>query len=145
MSDLQPSNNQVWDRLFELLYGCDESITDVEVDADLQRAGIDMRPAYRRFQAMITERQARHRLAMARGTRTSIIEKLRDVVSPQVSDLRTGVRDFIDRVFSGSEQVAHFHKLDKAATDDDLKSLMDDLCRLAEIRQAKDKDGPKAE
>lgn len=145
MSNLQPHNRQVWDRLFDLLYACDESVTDAEVDADLQQAGIDMRPAFRRLQAMIEQKKARQQLARARETRNSIMDRLRDVVGPAVTDLRAGVRDFIDRVFSGPEQVAHYHKLEKAATDEDLKSLMDDLTKLAELRQAKDKDGPKAE
>ena len=55
------------------------------------------------------------------------------------------MREFIDRLFSGPEQVAHYHKLEKAATEEDLQSLMDDLTKLAELRQTKDKDGPKAE
>lgn len=145
MSDLQAQNKQVWDRLFNLLYACDESITDVEVDADLQQAGIDMRPAFRRMHEIIEQRQARQQFARAGETRQSIIDKLRGVVGPKVTDLREGAREFIDRVFSGPEQFAHFHKLEKAATDEDLQSLMDDLTKLAELRQTKDKDGPKAE
>jgi hypothetical protein len=145
MSDLETHNQTVWDRLFDLLYACEESITDAEVDADLQQAGIDMRPAFRRLHEMIEQKKARQQFARAREFRASLMDKLQDVVSPKVSDLRTGVREFIDRVFSGPEQVAHYHKLEKAATDEDLQSLMDDLTKLAELRQTRDKDGSKAE
>ena len=145
MSDLQAHNKKVWDRLFDLLYACDETVSDAEVDTDLQQAGIDMRPAFRRLSEMIEQRKARQQFAQARETRQSMIDKLRSVVGPKVTDLRNGVREFIDRLFSGPEQVAHYHKLEKAATEEDLQSLMDDLTKLAELRQTKDKDGPKAE
>lgn len=145
MSELQAHNEKVWDRLFELLYARDESVSDAEVDADLQQAGIDMRPAFHRLSEMIEQRKARLQFAQARETRQSMMDKLRGVVGPKVTDLRNGVHEFIDRVFSGPEQVAHYHKLEKAATEEDLQSLMDDLTRLAELRQTKDKDEPKAE
>ncbi len=145
MSDLQVHNKEVWDRLFDLLYACDESVTDSEVDTDLQHAGIDMRPAFRRMHEMIEQAKARQQFADARDTRQLMMDRLRAVVGPKVTDLRNGVREFIDRVFSGPEQVAHYHKLEKAASEEDLQSLMDDLTRLAELRKTKDQDGPKAE
>lgn len=145
MSDLRFQDLKVWDRLFDILYGCDESVTDAEVEIDLQQARIDMQPAFRRLHEMIERKKARQQFAKARETRQSMMDKIRDVVGPKVTDLRNGVREFIDRVFSGPEQVAHYHKLEKAATEEDLQSLMDDLTRLAELRQTKDEDAPKAE
>jgi hypothetical protein len=145
MSELQVHNKKVWDRLFDLLYACDESVSDAEVDADLLQAGIDMRPAFRRLSEIIEQRKAHLQLALARETRQSMMDKLRGVAGPKITDLRNGVREFIDRVFSGPEQVAHYHKLEKAATEEDLQSLMDDLTMLAELRQTKDKDESKAE
>lgn len=145
MSDLQAHDKKVWDRFFELLYTCDESINDAEVEANLKEARIDMRPAFRRLAEMIEQGKARQQFAHARETRQSMMDKLRGVAGPKVTDLRNGVREFIDRVFSGPEQVAHYHKLERAATEEDLQSLMDDLTRLAELRQTKDTDGLKAE
>jgi hypothetical protein len=145
MSDLHAHSQKVWDRLFDLLYTCEEAITDAEVDADLKQAGIDMRPAFRRLNEMIEQKKARLQFVQARQVRASMMDKLRDVVGPTVTDLRSGVREFINRVFSGSEQVAHFHKLDQAATDEDLRSLMDDLTKLSELRRTKDKNGSKGE
>jgi len=145
MNKLEAHDQKVWDRLFELLYACDEPITDAEIDADLQQAGIDMRPAYRRLHEMIEQKKARQQFAQAHELRASMVDKLRNVVGPKMADLRTGVREFIDKMFNGPEQVAHFHKLQKAATDEDLQSLMDDLTKLTALRQTKDKDGSKAE
>ena len=142
MSDLQAYDDWVWDRLFDVLFACDESVTDDVVDAELQDAGIDMKPAFRRLNELIEQKTAREQLARAHEIRASMMEKLRDIIGPKVSDLRSGVRDFIDRAFSGPEQVAHYNKLETAATDEDLQSLLDDLTKLAELRRAKDDNGP---
>jgi len=145
MSDLEAYDNKVWDRLFELLHARDETITDTEVGDELRQAGIDMHPAFRRLHEMIEQRKARQQYAQAREVRTLMMEKLRPVVGPKVDDVRAGLRELIDRVFSGPEQVAHYHKLEKAATDEDLQSLLDDLTKLAELRRTEDDNGPKAE
>ena len=65
------------------------------------------------------------------------------VVTPQVEDLRTGIKNLIDRAFTGSAQVAHYQKLEKAASEEDLRSLFEDLNKLATLRQ--DQDESKAE
>lgn len=145
MSDLRPHDNQIWDRLFDLLYACDETVTDDEVDADLQQAGIDMTSAFRRLHEMIEQKRAREQFARAPQVRATMLAKLRKVVGSKVNDPRAGVREFIDRVFSGPEQVAHYHKLEKAATDEDLQSLLDDLAMLARLRETEDTNGPEAE
>lgn len=141
MSDLQPLNHGIWDRLFDLLYPCDEMATDADVDAALRQAGIDIRPAVRRLRQMIQERNARATLADARQARPGIVGRLRDVVAPGVEDLRAGVRQLINRLFTGSELAAHHHKLERTATDQDLKTMLDDLARLAQLREQK-KDDP---
>jgi len=145
MSDLQAYDDRVWDRLFDVLFACDESVTDDVVDAELQDAGIDMKPAFRRLHELIEQKKAREQLVRAHDIRASMMERLRDVVGPKVGDLRSGVREFIDRVFSGPEQVAHFNKLERAASDEDLQSLLDDLTRLAELRPAKDDNGTQSQ
>lgn len=140
MSDLHSYDNHVWDRLFDSLYSSDGGISDAEIDSELREAHIDIGPAVHRLRAIIEERRARQKLAEAREHRSSLMERLRPVIGPTVKDLRAGVREFIDRVFSGPEQVAHYHKLERAATDEDLSSLLDDLTRLAELRRTEGED-----
>jgi DNA-binding TFAR19-related protein (PDSD5 family) len=130
--------------LFDLLHDCSETGSDAEVKARLQSAGIDMRPAYRRMHQMVEEAKAREQLARAAETRSSMMDRLRDVVTPKVVDLRLGVKELIERVFTGSAQVAHYQKLEKAATDDDLKTLLEDLSKLAAMRERQDTNEPKA-
>lgn len=145
MSDLQPSDNLVWDRLFELLFECDETLSDEQVEDELKHAGIDSHRGLREFQAIIEQHRARTQFAQAGDLRASMIEKLRGVVTPAVTDLRGGIRGLIERAFSGEAQVAHFQKLERAHTDADLQTLYEDLTRLAALQEAKDDDGGKAE
>ena len=92
MSDQQRHNqNQVWDRFLILLYPCDETVTDAEVDEDLKRFKVDMAPAFRRLHKMVETQRAREQFATAKETRTSLIDKIRDVVAPEIDDLRTGM------------------------------------------------------
>src|SRR5262249_5776862 len=111
-------------------------ITDAEVDADLRTAGVDMRVAVQRLHDMLEQRKARERFKLASERRASMIDKLRDVKGPKPVDLRTGLREFIARLFSGPELAAHYHKLETAATEEDLQSLADDLAKLAALRES---------
>jgi len=145
MSDLQPRDNLVWDRLFELLYECDEPLSDEQIEEELKQAGVDSSRGFKEFQAIIEQHRARTQFAEAGDLRASMMEKLRLVVAPTVTDLRSGIRGLIERAFSGQAQVAHFQKLERAHTEADLKTLYEDLTRLAALQEAKDDDGGKAE
>lgn len=50
----------------ELLYPCDDSLTDQEVDAELNRLGIDMKPAFHRLHKMIEVHRAKAQFAFAK-------------------------------------------------------------------------------
>ena len=137
MSDMR-HNYPVWDRLFQLFYPCDEQLTDAEIDADLKRAGVDMEAAYRRLNTIVELHRARAKLAGAKQVRASLCEQIHNVVAPRLDDLRSGIKSLINKSLNGPEQLAYFHKLESAATDEDLQSLMDDLEKLAAIRELRD-------
>jgi hypothetical protein len=145
MSDLKRFGSDVWDRLFDLLYDCEKSVSDAEIKARLQAAGIDMRPAYRRMRQMIEERKARQQLAQAASTHASMVNRLRRVIAPDVDNLRAGIKNLIETAFTGSAQVAHYQKLEKVSTEADLETLLEDLTRLAALREPQEKNEPKAE
>src|SRR5260370_21457763 len=123
MSNQERHSALVWDQLFELIQLCNESVTDAEVDADLKRLGIDMTSANQRLHKMIAEQRARAKLASAKQTRSSLADQIGDVVAPAIENLRTGVRKLLEGL-SGQEQLAYFHKLELAASDEDLQSLL---------------------
>ncbi len=47
--------------------------------------------------------------------------------------LRESLRELIQRQFTGTEQLVHFRKLESAASEDDLRSLFEDLERLRSL------------
>jgi DNA polymerase III delta prime subunit len=145
MSDPHRYDNRVWDRFFDLLYPCDEAVTPETARAELQRAGIDMRRASSRLQQMIEAKRAQERLVQARASRAGVMDTMRGIVGPKVENLRASLDDFIGRNFSGEAQVAHYHKLQKAASEEDLQSLLDDLTRVTALEKLKDGNDPPAQ
>jgi len=135
MNDDILHNYPVWDRLFELLYPCDESLTDQEVDAELNRLGIDMKPAFQRLHKMIEAQRAKTQFAFAKERRATVGERIRDVVAPRLDDLRQRVNDFVGKMKGDEAQLAYFHKLEGAASEEDLQSLLDDLEKLDAMRE----------
>lgn len=138
MTDRFRPENDVWDRFLSLLYPCDDSVTIEEIDEDLERAGIDFESAYQRVQKMIATQRARAKLASARVTRESMGSRIRDVIAPKVENLRESVRNMIGRAGTEEQQMAYFHKLQEAATEEDLQSLFDDLEKLSALREMSD-------
>ena len=128
-------NYPVWDRLFELLYPCDENLTDEQVDAEIARLGIDMKPAYRRLHKMIEAQRAKAQFVLAKEQRATIAERIRDVVAPRLDDLHKRVSDFVGKMKGDDAQLAYFHKLERAASEEDLQSLLDDLEKLEALKE----------
>jgi len=52
-----------------------------------------------------------------------------------MEDLRSGVRSMIGKLKGDQTQLAYFHKLEGAATEEDLQSLLDDLEKLEAIQE----------
>ncbi len=133
MSDHLHPESVVWDRFLAFLYPCDDSMAIEEIDADLVRAGIDVDAAYERVRKLVAMQTARAKLESAKSIRESVADRVREVVAPKMEDLRTRVTDLISRTGNGSQQLAYFHKLGEAATEEDLQSLMDDLEKLVAL------------
>ena len=73
MSDIERFDNKVWDRFFDYLY-CEEPKPE-EVRERLTVASIDITPALRRVQQVISASQARAKLEAARASRPALLEK----------------------------------------------------------------------
>ncbi|MGD0769924.1 MAG: hypothetical protein ABSB42_17200 [Tepidisphaeraceae bacterium] len=130
--NLRQYSDEVWDRFFDFVFPCDEKLTRQEVQAELQRQGIDARPAIARVREALEARRAREALTFARESRSDLLTKAKNVSAPVGQALRETLRQIISRL-SGSEQAAYFHKLERAASEDDMQSLLEDLHRLDAI------------
>lgn len=145
-TDLRRYSDEVWDKFFDFVFPCEDGLTRKEVQAELQRRAIDVRPAVSRVKEALEARRARESLEAERDARAGILAKVHDVnplsrqTSPVAPALRVSLQHIISQL-SGDQQAAYYHKLEKAASDDDLRSLVDDLHRLDALEQGDDNGG----
>jgi hypothetical protein len=144
MADLKRFPDPVWERFFDFVYGCEENLTRTEVQEDLKRLGIDVSKAVSRVQETLASARARAALADARARRPGIISQLREVAAPAAGALRDHLRGLIEGKFRGTAQAAYFRKLESAATDEDLESLLEDIHRLESLPGGQDDEDPTA-
>jgi hypothetical protein len=133
MNSIERFDDKVWDRFFDYLY-CEEPSRE-EVRERLRAAGIDVAPAVQRVKQALRTSQARAHLEAARARRQPLLEKMQGIVSPVAEQLREGLRELITQRFSGTGQLAYFRKLEDAASEEDLQSLLDDLRRLEQLSE----------
>lgn len=142
MADLKKYPDQVWDRFFGFVFPDDEPATREEVQRELQRLGLDVKRAVARVQLALQATQARADLEAARAQRPKLMEKLSQVVAPMTAGLREHLQALIGQKLQGSVQAAYFRKLEHAATDDDLQSLLEDIYRLEAMQEGADDGKP---
>ena len=138
MSDLKRFPDPVWDRFFEFVCPDEEPATRAEVQQELQRLGIDVRKAVARVQTALQSARAKADLEAARARRPGLIAKLKQVVAPMGESLREHLRTVIAEKCQGSLQAAYFRKLESAASDEDLLSLLEDVHRLESLPEGPD-------
>lgn len=142
MKDLERFDDRTWRKLFTFLLPNEEDMTDEEVETELQHLGIDTRPGLVKLQEGLKKiaaaQEARATLEVARRRRPSIMAKLRAMAS-KVSSLNIDeLRHVIRERFSGTAQAAFFRKLDSAASEDDLRSLLEDMSKLDTLSEESD-------
>lgn len=139
-SDLRRYSDEVWDRFFDFVLSCDKALPREEVQATLKRRGINTTTAFERVKEALKSREARAWLERARQARTSSLAKRRAVSRPAGQSLRATLQELIGQL-TGQQQAAYFHKLEKAATDNDLQSLLEDLHHLDDFETDSDDGG----
>ena len=130
MSEIDRYSDEVWDRFFDFLSEPVSALSQEEVREELTHYGLDITKAVSRVQRALATAKAKNQLAVAREKRASIVEKLTSVVAPKIEGLRERLDEMIAGKLKGSVQAAYFRKLEKAADEDDLRRLMDDIERL---------------
>lgn len=130
--ELRHYSDEVWDRFFDFVLACDKGLSRDEIRAELKRRGIDAAPAFARVKEALEAVKAREALQHAKIARSSALAKLRPVSAAPGQSLRSTLQELIGRL-TGQQQAAYFHKLEKAATDNDLQSLLEDLHRLEDF------------
>jgi phage terminase Nu1 subunit (DNA packaging protein) len=135
MSELRRFDERVWDRFFAFVYECEPRQSRQEVQAELRRLGINAKPAVSAVLQAVEAAGARARLAAARSERTSIGLRIGSVVPSTPHAMRDNLRQLIAQRFGTGETAAYWYKLEKEASDDDLKSLLDDFHLLERLSE----------
>jgi hypothetical protein len=130
MADLKRYPDEVWDRFFDFAFPCGEELTLAEVEEDLARMGIDVQKAIGRVQQALVTTKAKSQLEEARAARFGILARLKHVAAGTGDFVREKLRTLIEGMTEGTVQAAYFKKLEGAATEADLQSLIEDMCWL---------------
>lgn len=139
MADLKRHTDATWERFFDYVFPCEEKLSREEVQQDLRRLGIDVGKAVGRVQQAIAAAKGKAELADARARRLGVVSRLGSLAVPSEVDLRDRLKGIIEGKFQGTVQAAYFRKLESAATNEDLQSLLEDIHRLEAL--AEDTDG----
>lgn len=146
MRNLNDFDECVWGRLFDFVFLGENSLTHGQVQAELRKQGIDMRKSQAKLASVLklargTE-DARAALEEAKKRRTSLIERFAGIEVASGPNIREALRKMIAERLNGPQQAVYARKLKDAASDDDLKSLLEDITRLEEF--SKDSDNGKS-
>ena len=144
MNDKIPPSEKVWDQFVDLIYSGNDDFDDMDyVESELEKFGVNTDSAVTRMRCLVEKHAAKQRLVNAGDRLKKLTDAVSDVVAPPIADLRKKVKDLISGQ-NGSKQLAFFHKLEDAATEDDLKSLLDDLEKLSALEElTKDEENEK--
>ena len=139
MKDSDRFDDRTWKRFIAFVVPDEDGMTYQEVEAELQHMGIDTRRALEKVQRALSQteasRAAQAALEEARRRRPSLIAKLHGMVSGVGHMAEEDIRQVIRERFSGTEQAAFFRKLESAASEEDLKSLLEDMSMLDVIEE----------
>lgn len=132
MDDFVRFREPVWDRFFDFIYEDDEGLTDAQVDEELRRRGIDVTRAFGRVQQALQSAKARAELEAARKSRPSLLRQLKGITGSSTGAALDELRKLIAGKPGGQIQAA-FRKLESTASEEDVRSLLDDIRRLDEL------------
>jgi hypothetical protein len=132
MGDFARFREPVWDRFFDFVYENDEGLTDAQVDEELRRRGIDVTRAFGRVQQALQSAKARTELEAAKKSRPSLLRQLKGITGSSTGAALDELRRLITGNSGGQIQAA-FRKLESTASEEDVRSLLDDIHRLDEL------------
>ena len=134
MTNMRDFDDRVWGRFFDFVFPDERDLTRDQVQAELRRQGIDMRQPTAKLAYVLKRaresQDARAALEAARRRRPSLLARLTGVEAPSGPIIRETLRRMITERLAGPQQAVYARKLESAASDADLKSLLEDISRL---------------
>lgn len=139
MKSISEYDERVWSRFFDFVLPDEQELTREQVQTELRDSGVDMRPALRKLHGMLQRsREAedgRTALESARKSRPSVVARLMGLEVPSGPEIRQKLQVMIKSRLTGPQQAVYARKLEDAASDDDLRSLLEDIARLDSLSE----------
>lgn len=114
-----------------------DDLEQKEIVSQLRAAGVNMERLKKRYESVLAEAEGRAVLAKARMRRQLFADrliKLRERL-PEVGDVRTQIREFVQEVFGNRPEAAVAWRNFEEATDEDLRTMLEDLTLLDELER----------
>jgi hypothetical protein len=140
----RPRDAREWDCLVDMLAEQSTELTQQEIRAELQRRGIDVTRTVLAIREAIARKHARLTLSSAPALRVSLLQRLQNRLAHSAELGRAELKRMITERLTGPVQKAYFNRLDSAASDDDLCSLLSDLAALDEMTKDSGSDSGEA-
>lgn len=127
------------DKLLSFIYPDENNMTDEEILAELQRLKIDMRPATEKLDMALNfcseKQKAQAEYKTAREKRLSLLEKFKQIKIPNLPAQRNVLQEMITQFLNAPLKATYSRKLEEAASEQDLQSLLEDILRLESLDQ----------
>ncbi len=129
---------QDWDALFDALADETTNLTPEEIRANLKAHQIDVSPAVGRVTKAIEAARARASLEAASARRQTFaarFEQLRQSAVRPLEGAKRQISEILDQCRRDAVPQAYFNRLQEATTEEDIRSLVEDLEGLSLLRE----------
>ncbi|MGD9691398.1 MAG: hypothetical protein AB7G17_00990 [Phycisphaerales bacterium] len=119
-----------WDALFDALAQETAGLTPEEIRANLKAHQIDVSQTVNKVTKLIEAARARAALQAAsarRQTITARFEQIRQAAARPFEDAKRRISEVLDQYGRGTIPQAYFNRLQEANTEEDMRSLIEDL------------------
>ena len=125
------------DKLLNFIYPDESNMTDDEIQAELQRLKIDMRPEIEKLNMALNfcneKQKAQAKYKTAREKRLSLLENFKQIKIPNLPVQRNVLQEMIAQLLNAPLKATYSRKLEEAASEQDLQSLLEDILRLESL------------
>ncbi len=142
MKNIEDYDDIMWENLFEFVFPDEKNLSRKEVQSELLKLDIDIRPAWDKIQMALEyskeAERARKDLEFAKRKRTTTLAKFKNIQVPSIQSIRGQIIKLIQVRLTDPQKLVYCRKLESAASDNDLKALLEDLLRLDELSKDSD-------
>ena len=146
MKDAKKHDQQLLEHLFDFLFPSDEMMTRAEVQEELRQRKIDVEPVVEKIAVALNKARERERakaaLEAARERRPTVMDAIQNTVAGSVGLARESIEKLLKKKLAGAGQAVYMRRLESASSDEDLRSILDDLAKIEKLPEESDHGQP---